>query len=277
MSNARLTPEPTFNTEDVGPAATNDPDIYVEFADNEIHVDLGEKGETPDVYWAEGWTFSSIMTATRGNGVWHEDTIVRSIPTRYCVADIQLSRNLKRVLKRNRDLATVIRPLRMTPGKDELHALYSFFRFQNIPKPLSQCWPYIEHYPSELLELTAFDPDGRLVLLSIIEAGEESSYSTKTIWLPDAAKRSLGTFAILKAFEFAASRGYKYHYVGPTILADPLFSYKLRYPAAELYRVESNQWLRADSPEGMALLNEPFKRYKAEFDAEFNCTFIPIE
>ncbi len=258
-----VTPEPRRWSEILDEEAFDrGEELYIlTIEDEDECIDLGEKGETADMYWAEGWTFSGMMSAVRSNAVWHEDELVRSLATRYRVRDIKLNRSLSRVLKKNADLLTVIRPLRITPGKEELNALHVYNRFKKVSGPLAKAWQYIVHYPSSVNELVVFSPDGSLLALSILETGGgKASYSTKTMWHPEHANRSLGTFCLLKAFEYARERGFEYHYVGPTILPDPNFNYKLRFPAAELYRIESNEWLRADTEEGMALFVEPFPR-----------------
>jgi arginine-tRNA-protein transferase len=226
----------------------------------EEDVDLGRTGQMADEWWAEGWNFTSMILAARANAVLEDAGPIRSLATRYRLENFRLSRAFKRVMKRNADLLTVFRPLRMTPGKDELHGIHILSRFKKVSGPLTKSWPYIVHYPSEVNEMVVFSPEGRMIGLSIIEAGKAASYGTQTVWHPEYADRSLGTFCMLKSLEYARERGFQFHYVGPTIFGDPNFTYKLRFPGCELYRIESNEWLRSDTPEGIALLTEPFPR-----------------
>jgi leucyl-tRNA---protein transferase len=238
--------------------------LFVQAIEDEKHVDLRDESMTADVYWAEGWILD-FARATRTDLTFHDDKPVRMYPVRYRVADFDLSRRFRRVLKRNEDVRCVVRPLRLTPAKDELYKVHCYSRFQDYKGALSRGYKYIVHHDPPLRELTMFGPDGRLIAFSIIEIGTAASYGRLTAWSPDERHRSLGTFAMLKAIEYARERGFKYHYVGPTYLADRAFNYKLRYPACEVYDWERNEWYASDSAKAIKLLNAPLRRRRWSF------------
>ena len=237
-------------------------ELFIETIEQtEYGVDPFDEDLAPEAYWAEGWDLGDFE-AYRNNaynydGVWH-----RMFPTRYRVADFNLSRGFRRVLKNNADLRFVVRPFRTTPAKDVLHQIHCYSRFHEIKRPLSEVYTPLRLGCAPLRELTVFHPTRGLIAFSLIEIGEKASYAVSTVWNPDENKRSLGTFVFLKAVEFARSMGYEHHYVGPTILADRAFSYKLRYPACELYDWAANDWVASDSERARAMFAEPFPRHR---------------
>lgn len=108
-----------------------------------------------------------------------------------------------------------------------------------------------------------------MIAFTLIEIGHNASYAVKTAWTPDEKRRSLGTFVFLKAIEYVRSLGFEHHYVGPTILQDPAFSYKLRFPACELYDLEANEWVASETERAKAMFTEPFRyrRWDPETEA----------
>ncbi|MBK7393013.1 MAG: hypothetical protein IPI64_06860 [Chloracidobacterium sp.] len=233
----------------------------------EYGVDPFGEGLTPDAYWAEGWNLSYYQ-ADRSNACGHDDALHRMFPTRYRLADFDLSRSFRRVLKNNADLECVVRPFRPTPAKDELDQIHCYSRFRETKAPLSTIYAKLRYRPAPIRELTVFHPTRGLIAFTLIEVGENASYALRTAWNPDERKRSLGTFTFLKAVEYARSLGFEHHYVGPTLLADPAFSYKLRFPACELYDWDANDWVASESERAKAMFAAPFPRRRWDTETE---------
>ncbi len=241
--------------------------LYIETIDQEEMVDPFDEGLAPEAYWAEGWNLGYYM-GYRSDFCWHIDVPCKMFPTRYRVADFELSRSFRRVLKLNADLQCVVRPFRVTPAKDALDQLHCYSRFQKLKPLLSKIYTNLRHRCAPIYEVTVFHPVRGIIAFTLIEIGHNASYAVRTAWTPDEKPRSLGTFTFLKAVEYARSLGFEHHYVGPTILADPAFSYKLRFPACELYEWEANEWVASDSERANAMFVAPFRHRR--WDPETN-------
>ena len=259
--NPRLTPEPRVCAEflDWDHYERTGEELYIETIDQEEVVDLIDEDLTPETYWAEGWDLG-YYNAHRHDTSEHNDVPCRLFPTRYRIEDFDLGRSFRRVLKNNADLQCVVRPLRMTPAKDALDQAHCFSRFHELKAPLSTVYKHLHYRYPALRELTVFHPTRGLIAFTILAIGENASYATRTAWAPDEKHRSLGTFTFLKAVEYARSLGFEHHYVGPTILEDPAFNYKLRYPACELYDWEANDWVASKSERAKAMFAAPLTR-----------------
>ncbi len=258
LVNPRLTAEPRRRTDllDFEHYDRTGEELYIETINDEDAVDPFDEGLAPEDYWAEGWDFGSPL-AYRHDTYQYDDVACRMFPTRYRIADFNLSRGFRRVLKKNADLQCVARPFRITPAKDALDQLHCYSRFQEIRAPLSSLYakPVFRCAPQH--ELTVFHPTRGLIAFSIIDIGENASYAVRTAWTPDEKQRSLGTYTFLKTVGYAESLGFEHHYVGPTILADPAFSYKLRFPACEIYDWEANDWVESETERAKAIFAAP--------------------
>ena len=221
-------------------------------------VDPFDEGLAPEAYWAEGWDFSSFM-AYRSNLYYHNEVACKMFPARYRVNDFKLNRSFRRVLRNNADLRCVVRPFRVTPAKDALDQLHCYSRFKEFKPPLSASFKHHRLRCAPMYEITVFHKERGMIAFTLIEIGHNASYAVKTAWTPDERERSLGTFTFLKAVEYARSLGFEHHYVGPTILENPAFSYKLRFPACEVYDWEANDWVASDSERARTMFATPFR------------------
>ena len=242
-------------------------EVYIETIEQEELVDPFDEGLAPEAYWAEGWNLGYYM-GYRSDTWWQDDVLCRMFPTRYRVNDFELSRSFRRVLKLNADLQCFVRPFRITPAKDELDQLHCYSRFKEVKPPLSRIFKWLRCRPAPIYELTVFHRERGMIAFTLIEIGHNASYALRTAWTPDEKRRSLGTFTFLKAVEYARSRNFEHHYVGPTILADPAFSYKLRFPACELYDWEANDWVASDSKSAKAMFAAPLSRRRWDPETE---------
>lgn len=233
--------------------------LYIGTIDQEEMVDPFDEGLAPEAYWAEGWNLGYYQ-ANRSNACNHNDVLCRMFPTRYRIADFELSRSFRRVLKKNADLRCVVRPFRVTPAKDALDQVHCYSRFKELRPLLSKTYTRLKYRCAPIYELTAFHKERGMIAFTLIEIGHNASYAVKTAWTPAEKPRSLGTFVFLKAIEYVRSLGFEHHYVGPTILQDPAFSYKLRFPACELYDWEANEWVATETERAKAMFTEPFRR-----------------
>ncbi len=231
------------------------PDLnYSDLVGEEIGVDILGNDEIPDTYWADGWLVG-FCDAKRVkfdfyDGHWHD-----AYPTRYRLPDFHLSKSLRRVIAKNADLKTVIRPLRITTGKEELYFQHCMSQFGEVPgEQLSKRYEYITHNASRLTELCVFHPERGLIAFSIFELGAYSTYGNVAAWLPADRDRSLGTFTLLKEVEHAKSIGHVHYYLGHVYLANPSYRYKTRFPGLEIREHDTGIWHKFESERAFDLL-----------------------
>lgn len=230
-------------------------DIFTPF--NDHPVDLRDWGESVDDYWANGWTVD-FVAGSRCNWDYYGDSTYKVFPTRYRLDEFHLTKSMRRVLNKNRDLEYIVRPLRITPAKEELYHKHHVKRFRATPRqPLAQRYDYIVHNPSTLMEICFFDAE-RLVAFSIFEVGDRAVYSNSGSWPMSEHRRGLGTLTILKEIEYARSRNCKYYYLGFYYTQNPAYAYKTRFPGLELYDWENRKWVRYDDPYAKELLQQEF-------------------
>lgn len=243
------------------------PDLtYSEVAGEELMIDIRGNGETPDEYWAEGWMLG-FVDGTRTRYDWWDGHYHDTYPTRYRLPDFRFSKSLRRVLNKNADLKTVIRPLRITTQKEEMYYQHCSKRFNEPPqKSLHQRYDYIVQNASRLTELCVFHPDEGLIAFSIFELGVCSTYGNIGAWSLKHQKRSLGTFTLLKEIEHAISLGHFYYYLGHVYLANPVYRYKTRFPGLQIREHDTGIWIEYPSERAIDLLTNERPRKNQEDD-----------
>ena len=241
------------------------PDLsYSELAGDELCVDIRANGETPDKYWADGWLVDFVH-ATRTKYDWWNGHYHDAYPTRYRLWDFRFSKSLRRVLNKNADLKTVIRPLRITLRKEDLYHRHCVARFGEHPRaPLHKRYEYLVHNASRLTELCVFHPTDGLIAFSIFELGEYSAYGNLSAWSLEHRDRCLGTFTLLKEVQHAISLDFSYYYMGHMYLANPSYRYKTRFSGLEIREHTSGNWLRYESERAVDLLTNERPRTEQE-------------
>ena len=205
-------------------------------------IDFRDGRESVDELWAEGWHLHPGM-AHRINYDTFLDRCVKVFPSRYRLCDFRLSKSMRRVLVKNKDLACIIRPLEITPDKEYLNTEHNWFRLGEGPREsLAYRWDYASLFASTLMEVCCYDAE-ELVAFSIFEVGEQATLGDIGVWSPRFAARSLGTLTILKEIEYALSIGADHYYFGPFYAQNPNYGYKTRFPGLELYDWDNKRWV----------------------------------
>ena len=153
-------------------------------------------------------------------------------PTRVKVSEFALTKSLKRVLKRGeRCLTTTWQDPSADPDRVDLFNVHRNQR--NLGRDQERV--SMDSYRSFLTdsccnsrELSIYLKD-ELIAVSIIDLGEQSLSAVYTHFHPKHDKFSLGTYAILKQFEYAREMGLKYVYLGMYVAENRHLNYKARY------------------------------------------------
>lgn len=214
-----------------------------------------EYEESIDELWAQGWISVGEELKREDKSPFDDGT--RSFETRYRLADFRLSKSFRRVINRNRDLKTVIRPLRLTAQKLKLHEAHDkrFYEKLSVLGRLENKYYATGFELPVIKELCVFD-DEKLITCSIFQEGAYSIMSDRAFWDLLQPKRSLGIYTALLEMQYGISRGKKFYYLGHYYLGSWFMDYKLRFPGLEFYDWDNDRWIDAKTPEAHQLLRQ---------------------
>lgn len=94
--------------------------------------------------------------------------------------------------------------------------------------------------PTNGHQITARDGDGRLLAVSYFDIGDNSVSAIYGCFAPEASRRSLGIFTMLKVIEFAASNDKTFYYHGYAYEGESFYDYKKRFSAVEVFDWNGN-------------------------------------
>lgn len=190
-------------------------------------------------------SLSNLGFRRSGNHVYrpHCSQCNACIPARIPVQQFQPSRSQRRTLKRNRDL-NVERTLDIRD--DQAYRLYQRYIEQrhadgDMYPPdreqyesfLNNAWDCTRYY--------RFYEHQQLLAIAVVDVMTDGLSAIYTFFDPAAAKRGLGSFAILWQVEQAREMGLHYLYLGYWISGCRKMAYKADYQPLELYR--NSRWL----------------------------------
>lgn len=230
--------------------------------DEEIYVDLHDKGELIEEYWEKGW-ITRYYGFTRANFDAYNDRYFKVFPTRYKLDEFTFTKSLRRVLNKNKDLKSIVRPLRITDAKEKLYVGYQAARYNQTPRSsLAQCYDFIKYFPSDLTELCVFK-DERLIACTILEVGNDSVVSNICFWDLSESRRGLGMLTVLLEIKYALSRNMKYYYLGHYYKQNPRYQYKARFGGLELFNWETFSWVDFKHSLAKEMLDQKLPRHKS--------------
>ena len=221
------------------------PDII--FINEEFHAEQ----VTPiqlDMLLADGWRHFGTNFFRYSLGIYESD-IRRVIPLRISLNKFSLSKNQRRVLRRNSDLQTAIQPVDIT---DEVADLFDRHkrRFKSgIPDSIYDFISGHSFVPCPSLQVMVRNVDGRLAAVSYFDIGERSVSAIYAMFDPEFSGRSLGIFTMLKEIECALDAGKEFYYQGYSYEGESFYDYKKRFRGTECFDWRGN-WSRLAASEG---------------------------
>lgn len=227
-----------------------------------------------DAWFEKGWCF--VEGEFRRSDTDHYDSRYwKSFRTRYRLEDFKLSKSLRRVLNKNTDLKSVIRPCRINSHQSKLYEKH-YVRYGEKPyETLARKYANPSKYPTKDMELCIYK-NRRLIAASFFEVAGRSIQSNSAIWDLDEPKRSLGILTVLLEMQYAIRRRKKFYYLGHYLKQNPNYQYKLRFPGLEFYDWDNDVWV--DKEDADELLNQKLKRKEVlpPFDYEFLYSLFPL-
>lgn len=170
-------------------------------------------------------------------------------PIRLPVARFAPSRSQRRCERRNADLTLELGPPEPSEEKRLLHNRFVESRFDRGESGFPSLASYAEVFgpsPVTTVEMR-YRREGRLIGLGIVDLLPEVVSSVYFFFDPDEARRSLGTFSILREIELARSTGRPWVYLGYHVAGCQEMAYKSRFRPCELLH-DDGVW-REEPPE----------------------------
>ncbi|MGE5307344.1 MAG: arginine-tRNA-protein transferase [Alphaproteobacteria bacterium] len=185
-----------------------------------------------DQFWAGGWRHFGILFF-RYRVAAHGDRQFTVLPLRIDLERFTLTRSLKRVLAKNHDMRTVIRPAIVDAARERLFVKHRIRYKENIPSSLSDFMsPVPASVPCPNLELCIYLNE-TLAGVTYLDVGETATSAVYAMFDPAQAKRSLGILMMLQSIQLSREQGYRYYYPGYAYRERSAYDYKKRFTALE--------------------------------------------
>lgn len=155
----------------------------------------------------------------------------------------------KKAWKKNQDLSmSIVSTQSATKEHFELYEKYIYFRHAD-----GDMFPPSEDQFNKFLVVSCIDSifiefrlNGKLIAVSTCDVLDDGISAVYTFFDPEASKRSLGTYAILKQIEYAKSLNLAYVYLGYWVPHSNKMNYKTKFTPLEL--LLDGQWRRLTYP-----------------------------
>ncbi|MDQ3180122.1 MAG: arginine-tRNA-protein transferase [Acidobacteriota bacterium] len=192
-----------------------------------------------DVLWANGWRHFGTQFY-RYNFSFYEGRICRVFPLCIRLADFSLSKNKRRILKKNQDLQIVIRPIEITDEKEILFERHKRRFKRGVPFSLYDFLSFdAAIVPCKALEVCVYDRKN-LLAASFFDVGETAISGIYAMFAPEETSRSLGIFTMLLEIDFAFKNGKEFYYQGYAYERNSFYDYKKRFRALEKFDWNGN-------------------------------------
>ncbi|MEP6848794.1 MAG: arginine-tRNA-protein transferase [Acidobacteriota bacterium] len=213
-------------------------DVGLTFIHDEFEAAIASPDQL-DRLLADGWRHFGTHFYRYNLGFYRED-IRRVIPLRIRVADFSLSKSQRRVLRKNADLKTIIRPTEITKETESLFHKHKQRFDHGVPDSIYDFLslePAI--VPCEAKEVAVYKED-ELVAVSYFDVGARSTSGIYAMFEPAERTRGLGIFTMLKEIEFSIESGRETYYQGYCYEGESFYDYKKRFRGTECFDWNGN-------------------------------------
>lgn len=202
-----------------------------------------------DALLADGWRHFGEQFF-RYNIGFYQNELRRVLPLRIRLVNFTISKSQRRVLKRNRDLQIVFRPIEITPEKTDLFERHKRRFDHAVPDSI---YDFLSFAPAEIpcaaLEVCVYDKNETLLAASFFDVGANSVSAVYAMFEPTEITRSLGIFTMLLTINYAVENRKTFYYPGYAYEGNSFYDYKKRFSALEFFDWEEN-WERFVSTGG---------------------------
>jgi len=198
--------------------------------------------ETLDRILSEGWRLLGYRFLRHNLTTWQKQ-LCNTIPLRVRLADFDLSKSQRKILRQNEDLRVVSGPAQFDEAREGLfsqhEARFAEKQSTTLASFLHRDAPHA--YPTEGRELAVYLGD-ELIACSFFHWGKEAVSGTYCVFSPEFNKRSLGTFTMLLEILLAKERGMAFYYHGYVHNIPSQFDYKLNLSGLEAMSWKTSKW-----------------------------------
>lgn len=170
----------------------------------------------------------------------YQNEIRLVIPLRINLAKFSLSKSQRKILRKNADLQTIIRPVEITDEKNILFEIHKQRFKEGIPDSI---YDFLDedaaNIPCKTLECCIYR-EKELLAVSFFDVGETSMSGIYACFKPEETTRSLGIFTMLLEIEFAIKNNKTFYYQGYAYQGNSFYDYKKRFRALETYDWSGN-------------------------------------
>ncbi len=192
-----------------------------------------------DLLLADGWRHFGTHFFRYNLAVYREE-IRRVIPLRIRLADFQLSKSQRRVVRKNEDLRVETRPIALTRESEALFHRHKQRFDHGIPESIYDFLSYDPAtVPGDGCELAVYCKE-KLVAVSYFDVGSTCVSGIYAVFDPDESSRGLGIFTMLKEIEYAIETGRTHYYQGYAYEGESFYDYKKRFSALERFDWDGN-------------------------------------
>ncbi|MFN0035065.1 MAG: GNAT family N-acetyltransferase [Saprospiraceae bacterium] len=190
---------------------------------------------------SEGWRLLGRRFVRHNFSTWNRQ-MCRTIPLRIRLAQFELSKSQRQVLRRNAELRLVNAPARFDAERELLFELHRHrFHEKQSTTLASFIHPEFPHrLPTDGRELAVYLND-QLIACSFYHIGLKAISGTYCVFDPAHSRRSLGTLTMLLELLLAKEMGMDFYYHGYTHDTPSQFDYKM-----SLQGLESMDWATGD-------------------------------
>lgn len=157
------------------------------------------------------------------------------MPLRIRLKDFGFSKSQRRILRKNNDLETIIRPVKITSATENLFERHKRRFKEGVPDSV---YTFLDKNPSRVpcrtMECAVY-LESELVAVSFFDVGDTSVSGIYACFAPEYSERGLGTFTMLAEIDFALKNGKDFYYQGYAYAGNSFYDYKKRFRALETY------------------------------------------
>jgi arginine-tRNA-protein transferase len=210
----------------------------ISFINEEFHT-LETSPRQFDFLLENGWRHFGTQFFRYNFGFYRRE-IRRVIPLRIRLSDFSISKSQRRILRRNQDLRTVIRPIEITEEKEVLFERHKNRFDYGVPDSIFDFLSFSpSNVPCEALEVCVYNR-GKLLAASFFDVGETATSGIYAMFAPEDARRSLGIFTMLREIEFSIQNKKNFYYQGYAYEGESFYDYKKRFSATEKFDWQGN-------------------------------------
>ncbi|MEM7184219.1 MAG: arginine-tRNA-protein transferase [Spirochaetota bacterium] len=187
-----------------------------------------------DSYWERGFRHFGTLFYRYNVSILDELPAI-VMPLRICLEEYSHNKKQRKILRKNQDITTLIRPAMVDKEKEDLFFRHAVRFKDNKP---SSIYDFISEQPGivpcETKEVCVFDKD-KLVAFSFLDIGKIAASSVYAAFDLDYSSRSLGVYTMLVEIDYCIERGFAFYYPGYAFHRPSFYDYKKKFRALEYY------------------------------------------